>query len=256
MIDTSAVIDRKAQLGNGVSVGPFSVIGSDVILEDNVSVASHVVINGPTRIGKNTKIYSFAAVGCDSQDKKYKGEPAHLEVGMDNIIREYVTLSRGTEQGGSFTRIGQGNLLMAYVHIAHDCHIGDHNVFSNNASLAGHVEVGDHAILGGFVGVHQFSLIGSYSFSAGGSILLKDVLPYTMVTGYPAVVCGLNTRGLERHGFSLEVQEHLKQAYKIIFRRQLSWEEAIEVIKKELPVGVELQNMIDFLRKSPRGIIR
>ncbi|MDB6096831.1 MAG: Acyl-[acyl-carrier-protein]--UDP-N-acetylglucosamine O-acyltransferase [Francisellaceae bacterium] len=256
MIDKNAVIDPKAQINKDVHIGPFSVIGPDVEIDSGTWIGPHVVIRGPTKIGKNNKIYQFASIGEATQDKKYKGEPTRLEIGNGNIFRECSTVHRGTLQGGSITKIGNDNLFMAYSHIAHDCQIGNYTVFSNNASIAGHVIIGDYASLGGFVGVHQFCKIGAHSFAAGGTIILKDVPPFIMVSGYPAEAHGLNTVGLERRGYSSECLAALKRAYKIVFRKNLTIEDAIEELKKMVEETPEVQSLINFLGESERGIIR
>lgn len=256
MIHSTAIIDPTVQLGKNVSVGPYSVIGPEVVIGDNTVVGPHVVITGPTTIGKNNHFFQFASIGGDPQDKKFSGELTRLEIGNDNIFRECVTISRGTVQGGGFTRIGHSNLLMAYVHIAHDCMVGNEVTFANNASLAGHVKVNDFATLGGFVGVHQFTEIGAYAFCAGGSMITKDVPPYFMVAGYPPEPHGLNVVGLKRRDFSEQKLSVLKQAYKILYRQGLTLQEAIaemEPLVKEVP---EVDLLIEFIGRSERGIIR
>ena len=200
MIDTRALIHPKAELASDVEVGPYTVIGPDVMIGEGSWIGPHVVINGPTRIGRHNKIFQFASVGEIPQDKKYGGEPTLLEIGDRNVIREFCTLNRGTAQGGGVTRIGSDNWIMAYVHIAHDCQIGNHTIFANNASLAGHVVIEDHVILGGFTQVHQFCALGAHCFTAFGSGIAKDVPPYVMVAGHPAEPHGLNVEGLRRRG--------------------------------------------------------
>lgn len=256
MIHPQAIIDPAARLGNNVSVGPWSWIGPGVEIGEDTWIGPNVVIRGPTRIGRHNKIYQFASLGEDPQDKKYAGEPTRLDIGDHNIFREACTVNRGTVQGGGLTRIGDHNLFMAYTHVAHDCIIENHVVFSNNASVAGHVQVCDYAILGGFVGIFQFCVIGAYSFLAGGSMVTKDVLPYVKVSGYPARVHGLNTVGLERMGFSSEVTQRLRKAYKIIFRQNLTVPEAIDQLSEMFDQSSELDLLITFLRSSTRGIAR
>lgn len=255
MIAPTAIIDPSAKIAADVEIGPYSIIGPHVEIEAGTRIGPHVVIRGPTRIGKNNKIYQFSSIGEDSQDKKYVGGKTYLEIGDNNQIREFVTISRGTAEGG-ITRIGNGNLLMAYVHVAHDCVVGNEIVFSNNASLAGHVMVQDRAILGGFVGVHQFCRIGEYAFCAGGSIIVQDVPPFVMVSGYPSQVHGLNLVGLKRRGFSDETIAQLKQTYRIVYRMGLTIEEAMARIQTEVSLTPEVIAFMDAVRQSERGIIR
>jgi UDP-N-acetylglucosamine acyltransferase len=254
-IDQRADIHPSARIAEGVTIGPWTVIGADVEIGEGTEVASHVVIKGPTRIGKNNKIYQFASVGEDPQDKKYNGEKTLLEIGDNNVIREFCTLNRGTAQGGGVTRIGDGNLFMAYVHIAHDCLIGNHTIFANNASLSGHVTVHDFVILGGFAAVHQFCVLGAHSFIAGTSRIVKDVVPFVLVTD-EAKPCGLNTEGLKRRGFTEETLTNLKRAYKIIYRRGLTIPQSIDELREMLAACPEIQLMIDLLERSERGISR
>lgn len=256
MISEKAHIDPSAKLGKNVHVGPFTVIGANVEIGDDCWIGPHAVINGPTKIGKNNKIYQFASIGEAPQDKKYNGEPTRLEIGDNNVFRECVTVSRGTVTGGSLTKIGNNNLLMAYVHIAHDCVLGNNIVFSNNASLAGHVTVGDFANLGGFVGVHQFTQIGAYCFCAGASVIVKDVLPFLTVSGYPAETYGLNSEGLKRNGFSADEIAVLKRAYKTIFREGLALEEAVHQLETLLPEFSKVGLMLDMIKSTKRGITR
>lgn len=256
MIHKTAVIDPSAKIGKDVHIGPYCVIGKDVELGDGTWLGPHVVVNGPTKIGKENKFYQFASIGEDCQDKKYAGEPTKLIIGDHNLFREGCTVHRGTVQGGGKTLIGDHNLFMVNTHIAHDCIIGNHVTFSNGASIAGHVVIGEHASLGGLVGVHQFCEIGAYSFSAGGSIIYKDILPYTKVSGYPAKVFGLNVVGLERQGFSANTIEYLRKAYKVIFRTSKTVKDALASLKPLMDQDVKVKLMLDFLETSPRGIIR
>ena len=252
----SAVILTKKPIAKDVKIGPWSVIGPDVTIGEGTEIGSHVVINGPTKIGKRCKIYSFASVGNETQDKKFNGEKAYLEIGDDNIIRECVTINRGTEHGGFYTRIGNNNLFMAYVHIAHDCIVGNNNVFSNNASLAGHAEVGNNAILSGFSGLHQRCRMGDNAFLGMRCCVSQDVAPYTLVAGAEGASRGLNLEGLKRHNFSTESIMALKQCYKIIFRQNNTLKKAIEIINDlnlEIP---EVKNLVEFLVSSERGIVR
>jgi len=256
VISDKAIIDNSAKIAANVEISPFAVIGSDVEIDEGTWVGPHVVINGPTKIGKNNKIFQFSSIGEDPQDKKYDGEPTRLVIGDDNTFRECSTISRGTTSGGGLTQIGDQNLFMAYVHIAHDCKVGNYTTFSNNASLAGHVTVEDYANLGGFVGVHQFCNIGKYCFCAGGSIIVKDVLPYITVSGHPAQAYGLNIEGLKRQSFTPEDIVNLKRAYKILYRQGISLEEAVNKIEEMIKDCAHLQGMVDFIKQSTRGIIR
>ncbi len=255
-IDRQAIIDPNASIAANVQIGPWSFIGPDVEIDEGTWVGSHVVIRGPTRIGKGNKIYQYATIGEDSPDKKYGGEPTWLEIGDRNIFRECCTVHRGTVQGGGVTRIGNDNLFMAYTHVAHDCTVGNQVVFSNNASVAGHVRVDDYACLGGMVGVHQFCAIGAHSFAAGGAIIVKDVPPFVMVSGHPAEAHGLNSVGLERRGYNSNTIAALKRAYKIVFRQSLTLQEAILELKTMIDETPEIGYLIDFLSNSTRGIVR
>jgi UDP-N-acetylglucosamine acyltransferase len=256
LIDPHAVIDPSAELAAGVSVGPFAVIGAGVTIGRGTRVGPHTVINGPTRIGEDNHIYQFASVGDAPQDKKYAGEPTRLEIGDRNTIREFVTINRGTIQDEGVTRIGNDNWIMAYVHIAHDCRIGDHTIFANNASLAGHVRVEDYVILGGFTLVHQFCSIGAHALTAFGSGISMDVPPYVTVGGMPAHAHGMNMEGLRRRGFSEAARRTLKQAYKLLYRENLSLQDAL-VRLRELAAGChEVELLVHFLENKKRGIVR
>lgn len=255
MIDARAIISPKAQLAKDVSVGPWSIIGPDVIIDSGTKVGPHVVIQGPTIIGKNNTIFQFNSLGEQPQDKKYQGEPTRLEIGDNNIIREFCTFNRGTIQGGEVTRIGDDNLFMAYVHIAHDCIIGNGTIFSNNASLAGHVVVDDFVTFGGFSGVHQYCHIGMHSFISK-AMITKDVVPFVIVSGHEPSVYGLNLVGLKRRGFSADTLAFLQRAYKIIFRQGLTSVQAIDTLKTMLLECSEIQLLIDALSRSERGIVR
>lgn len=256
MIHPQAIIDPAARIGQGVQVGAFSIIGPDVEIGDGSWIGPHVVINGPTRIGKNNRIFQFASIGEGPQDLKYAGEPTRLEIGDRNTIRECVTMSRGTVGGGGVTRVGSDSLFMAYVHIAHDCQVGDRVVFANNATLAGHVEVGDGSVLGGFVGIHQFCKIGKGVMMGVGSVALKDVPPFLMVYGNPASPYGLNLRGLKRRGLQADAIEALKDAYKTVFRSGLTTAAALEQIAPQAERYPEVATFAEFIRHSGRGIIR
>lgn len=256
MIHPQAIIDPSANLAIDVSVGPFSVIGADVEIGEGTVIESHVVINGPTRIGRDNKIYSFAAIGGDPQDKKYAGETTELEIGDRNVIREYCTISRGTAQDTGVTRIGDDNWIMATVHIAHDCQIGNQTIFANSATLAGHVTIEDYVILGGFTLVHQFCKVGAHCFTAMNSVISKDVLPFTMISGHMAKPHGLNTEGLKRRGFSSESLSQLRKAYKIIYRSGNTIEQAVEKLEPMASDCTEVAQLLDFLKGVTRGIVR
>lgn len=254
MIHSTAIIDPAAQLGRNVEIGPYSIIGADVVIGDDCIIGPHVVLRGPTVLGRNNRIFQFASVGEDCQDKKFKGEPTQLVIGDNNIIREFVTIHRGTTQDQGITRIGSDNLLMAYVHVAHDCVVGDHVILANNTTLAGHVHVGDWVILGGFTGVHQFCHIGAHAFTAVNSVVVQDIPPYIMAQGHNAVPRTINSEGLKRRGFSAEQISTIKRAFKILYRQGHTVSEAVEKMN-ELQAA-ELQPLIDFVQQSARGIIR
>lgn len=257
MIHSQAIIDPDAEIGENVSVGAFSLIGPNVRIADNTTVASHVVINGPTTIGSNNRIYQFCSIGGDPQDKKYNMDKnSNLVIGDGNTIREYCSINRGTDNGGGVTRIGNNNWIMAYVHIAHDCIIGNNTVFSNNATLAGHVTIDDDVILGGFTGVHQFCQIGRNCFSAISSVIVKDVPPYLMVSGNTAKPSGLNREGLKRHGYSSDTINLLRKAYKILYRKGLTTNQAIAEIRGLSESSDELEHFAGFIERSNRGIVR
>lgn len=257
MIDSHAIVDPNAKLAENVSVGPWTIIGHEVEIGAGTIIGSHVVIKGPTRIGKFNKIYPFASLGDDPQDKKYQGEKTYLEIGDHNVIREYCTINRGTAQDKALTKIGNYNLFMVGSHIAHDCAIGNHTIFVNNVALAGHVTVGDHAILGAYSAVHQFCQIGAHSFIAASSMVRQDVLPYVLIEGgHEARVCGLNKEGLRRSGFSEETISSLRLAYKFIFRKNLTVEQALEELDSLAEDCCQVKLMSEALKKSGRGIIR
>lgn len=256
MIDPRADIHPDAKIAANVSVGPWTIIGPDVEIGEGTVIGSHVVIPAHTRIGKNNKIYQFSSVGEDPQDKKYHGEITTLEMGDDNVIRECCTINRGTVQGGGVTRIGNGNLLMAYVHIAHDCIIANNAIFANYVGLAGHVTVEDYAIFGGYAAVHQFCIVGAHSFVGKSSMVTKDVLPYVLVSGAEPVACGINVEGLKRRNFSADTINQLRRAYKIIFRNDLTVVQAVAELEKMLTDCPEVQPLIAAMQKSTRGIVR
>lgn len=256
MIDKLAFVHPDAKIGKNVTIGPWTYIGADVEIGDDCWLSSHVVVKGPTVIGKGNKIFQFASVGEDCQDKKYAGEPTRLIIGDNNVIRESVTIHRGTVQDKGETIIGSNNLLMAYVHIAHDCVLGDNIIMANNASIAYHVHVGDWAILGGQTGVHQFVHIGAHAFTAGASLVLQDVPPFVMASGQSASPRGLNIEGLKRRGFEKQTQLAVRRAYKVLYRNGLTVEEAIEELKEEAANDEQVKALVDFVKRSSRGIIR
>lgn len=256
MIDSTAIIDKRAELASDVSVGPYTVIGADVKIDSGTVIGSHVVIKGPTSIGKDNHIFQFSSIGEDPQDKKYAAELTRLEIGDRNTIREFATMHRGTQQDQSLTKIGNDNLFMAYTHVAHDCMIGDHVVMANGASLAGHVYLNSHAILGGFTLVHQFTKIGQYSFAAMGSAITQDVPPFVMVGGKPTRPHGINAVGMERNGFSSDDIRLIRKAYKIVYKMNLRLEDAIDELLNLDGNNVHLSQLADFLRHVSRGILR
>jgi len=256
LIDSRAVIDPGAQIDSDVSVGPFAVVGAGVEIEKGTWIGPNVVIEGPTRIGRDNKIFPFAVIGGDPQDRKYGGEDTRLEIGDGNVIREYCSISRGTAQDQGVTRIGDDNWIMAYVHIAHDCRVGAHTVFANNATLAGHVEIEDYATLGGFTLVHQFCRIGAYAFSGMGTAISKDVPPYITVNGNPARARCLNTEGLTRNGFGSDVIQELRNSYKTLYRSELTLDQSLLVLRKQLTNCPEVARLIEFLEQPSRGVVR
>ncbi|GMR18586.1 MAG: acyl-ACP--UDP-N-acetylglucosamine O-acyltransferase [Gammaproteobacteria bacterium] len=256
MIHPTAVIDPVAELAEDVSVGPYSVIGADVSIGPGTDIGPHVVIKGSASIGCKNRIFQFASIGDEPQDKKYAGEPTRLEIGDRNTIREFVTINRGTAQDKGVTRLGDDNWIMAYVHIAHDCQIGDQTVFANNASLAGHVNVGDYAILGGFTLVHQFCSIGPHSLTAFGSGISKNVPPYVTVGGAPARAHGLNMEGLRRRGFTEASRKALRKAYRTLYRENLSLQDALTALREQAESCAEVGIFVEFLEQQSRGIIR
>ena len=255
-VHAQAIVDPSAKLGANVIVGPWSYIGPGVEIGDGTEILSHVVVKGPTVIGRNNRIFQFSSIGEECQDKKYAGEPTTLVIGDNNTIRENCTVHRGTVQDRGETRIGNSNLLMAYVHVAHDCVIGDNTILANCTTLAGHVRVGDWAILGGGTMVHQFCKIGIHSMSAGGSIVLKDIPAYVMASGQSAAPFGINVEGLKRRGFGKNVLLNLRRAYKIIYRHGLTTEQAVDELQRSFSDMDEIQPLIDSLQQAQRGIVR
>ena len=256
-VHPTAIVTPGAKLHPTVEVGPYAVIGPRVEIGAGTTVGPHAVIEGRTRLGERNKVFQFASVGAQPQDLKYAGEDSALEIGDENLIREFTTLHKGTAGGGGVTRIGNGNLFMAYAHVAHDCHIGSNTIFANNATLAGHVEIGDHSTVGAFSAVHQFCRVGEHAFIGGGSICTQDVLPFVKTVGNrPAKTYGINTIGLQRKGFLPETIEALQRAYRILIRSKLKLEDALARIENELGYFAEARYLVEFVRESKRGIIR
>jgi UDP-N-acetylglucosamine acyltransferase len=252
-VHATAIINEGAELGEGVTVGPYSIIGPHVRIGDGTSVGSNVLIDGHTRIGSGNTIYHGASLGTPPQDLKYRGAKSFVKIGDNNVIREYVTVNAATNEGDA-TVIGNGCLLMAYSHVAHDCVVGDNVILANAVNLAGHVSVHDWAIIGGIVPVHQFVRIGAHSFIGGGSRIAKDILPFTKVAGSPPKVSGLNTVGLKRRGFEDSQLERIKAAYRLIYRSGLNVTQAIERMEIEIEKSEEIDTLLDFIRGSQRGI--
>ena len=255
-IHPTALVAAGARLAADVRVGPYSIIGPEVTVGSGTVIASHVVITGCTTLGRDNRIFQFASVGEIPQDRKYGGEPTATLIGDGNVIREFVTIHAGTAQDRGRTSIGNRNLLLAYSHVAHDCVVGDETTFSNNAQLAGHVMVGDYAVLGGFVGVHQFCRIGAHAMVAAGSIVLQDVPPFITAAGYPAKPRGSNSEGLRRRGFSADDIAAVRRAYKTLYRKSLPLDEARAAIANDARATPALSVMVEFLQTPGRGIIR
>lgn len=255
-IHSTAIVHPKAQIAEGVSIGPYSVIGEQVTIGKDTKIASHVLIEGWTTIGERNQLHSFSCIGSPPQDIGYKNEETYLIIGNDNVIREFATVHRATTKADRKTEIGNKNFLMAYIHVAHDCKLGNNIIMANNAAFGGHVIVEDFAVLGAFVGIHQFIRIGAYSMIGGQSAIVLDVPPYVNATGNRAQLYGLNLVGLKRKGFSDKVINDLKKAYKIIFRSGLLQDEAFKKAIEEFPHTSEVHYLVDFMRKSKRGVTR
>lgn len=256
MIHQTAIIDPSAKIAEDVEIGPYTIIGADVEILSGTWIGPHVVINGPTKIGKENKIFQFASIGEQPQDLKYNGQPTRLEIGDRNTIREYVTFNRGTDEDKGLTLIGSDNLFMAYVHVAHDCQVGNHNVFANSASLAGHVVVGDNAILGGFTLVHQFTRIASRCMTSMGSVVNRDVPPFIIVSGNYAKAIGVNKIGLKRAGFSDEAIRGIQNAFKLLVRSHKPREEVMKQVQPLADQFSEVKEFMNFIEASERGIVR
>jgi UDP-N-acetylglucosamine acyltransferase len=256
LIHPTAVIDPAAELDEGVGIGPFAVIGAGVCIARGTMVGPHTVLRGPTEIGLDNRIFQFASIGEDPQDKKYAGEETRLVIGERNVIREFATVHRGTAQGAGETRIGSDNLFMAYSHVAHDCRIGDNVIMANAASLAGHVHVDDWAILGGFTLIHQFCRVGVHSFCAMGSVVTKDVPPFVIIGGHPAEPRGINVEGLRRRSFPGATIQHLKNAYRTLYMSNQKLDDAVRALGEQTAACPEVGLMADFVAASTRSIVR
>lgn len=256
MIHPTAIVDPGARIGQNVSISAYSIIGPHVEIGDDTWIGPHTVITGHTRIGRENRIYQFSSLGEVPQDKKYAGEDTRLEIGDRNTVREYCTFNLGTVQDAGATRIGNDNWIMAYVHIAHDCQVGNHTTFANNAQLAGHVHVDDWAILGGYTGVHQFCRVGAHVMTAVGTVVLQDIPPYLMAAGNTAQPYGINVEGLKRRGFTPDSIAALKRAYRAIYKSGLMLEEAKAKLVEAAKTAPDVQLFVDFLEISKRGIIR
>ncbi len=254
-IHPTAVIDSGAEIGADCEIGPYSVIGAGVVLGEGSWLQHHVSLTGPSRFGKGNRFHAFCSIGGRTQDLTYAAEPTHLDVGDGNTFREFVTVNRGTAPG-AYTRIGSRGNFLAYCHIAHDCTVGDDVIFSNNGTLAGHVTVEDHVVLGGFTAVHQFCRLGRHSMTGGCSKIVQDVPPYMIADGNPARIRGINKTGLERHGFSSEAARALKEAYRLLYRSDLNVAQAVEQMSEQLPDIAEIGHLTGFVTKSERGIIK
>ena len=255
-IHSTAIIHPKAKIGKDVTIGPFAVIGENAKIGDGTEIGSHIVIEGWTSIGKNCRIFPFSSIGTPPQDITYSGEKTMVTIGDQNIIREYTTIHRGTKKGGGETVVGSHNYIMAYVHIAHDCHIGSHIIMANAATLGGHITVEDHAVIGGLTGIHQFVRVGMYAMVGACSAVSLDVPPYVSAVGNRATLYGLNIIGLKRHGFNKKQVSHIKKAYTILFRSKLSLKEAIVKIEEDMGDSEEVKRMVEFIKGSKRGICR
>ncbi len=255
-VHPTAIVDPGARLAADVSVGPYAVIGAEVEIGAGCSIGAHAVIQGPARIGRGNHIASHAAIGGDPQDKKYHGERSELVIGDGNTIREFVTINRGTGEGGGVTRIGDDNWIMAYVHIAHDCTIGSHTIFANNTTLAGHVEIGDFVVLGGFAGVHQFCKIGAHAFAAMYAAINRDVPPFIYVAGQFAVPRGVNAEGLKRRGFNVKRIAAIKRAYRTLYLSHKTLADARSALEEQATASEDVRALVEFIDRSERALVR
>lgn len=256
MIHKTAIIDPSATIADDVHISPYVVIGADVEVGSGSWIGSHVVISGPTKIGVDNRIYPFASLGEAPQDKKFAGEDTELIIGDRNVIREYCTLNRGTVQDIGKTVVGSDNWIMAYVHIAHDCIIADHTIMANGTTLAGHVKIEDYAILGGFSLIHQFCRIGAYAFTGMGTAIAKDVPPFVMSFGAPGVPRGINREGMKRHDFSADSIKRMKEVYRLLYRSELTFQDALGTIESRYGEHPEIKKVLEFCRQTERGILR
>ncbi|MBF0453500.1 MAG: acyl-ACP--UDP-N-acetylglucosamine O-acyltransferase [Magnetococcales bacterium] len=256
LIHPTAVVSAGAQIGKNVRISAYAVIGPDVHLMDGVEVGPHAVIDGHTTIGSHSRIFNFASVGLEPQDMGYKGEPTRVEIGKGCLIREFVSVHRGTSKGGGLTRVGDGCMLMAYSHVAHDCRVGDQVIMANGATLAGHVEIQEQAIIGGLTAIHQFARVGRNSFIGGASAISMDVVPFASAAGNRAKITGVNVVGLRRSGYSEETIKAIRHAHRLIFRSNLRLEQAIAEIESHFASVVEVQCVLEFLQTGQRGICR
>src|SRR3954463_15801770 len=254
-IHPTAIIDQGTELSAGTIIGPYCIIGPDVVLGPDCWLQHHVTLCGPMKAGAKNKFYAYCSIGQQTQDLKYRGEPTYLEIGDENTFREFVTVNRSTTSEGK-TLVGNSGNFLAYSHIGHDCTVGDHVVFSNNGTLAGHVEVGDHAVMGGLTAVHQFCRIGRFAITGGCSKIVQDVPPFLIADGNPAEIRGVNLIGLERAGFTPESIKAIKEAFRLIYRSKLNTRQAIEAVRKEIEPREEISQLLEFIEKSERGIIR
>jgi UDP-N-acetylglucosamine acyltransferase len=254
-IHPTAIVDPKAELGAETIVGPYCIVGAGVALGEGCWLQHHVTVAGPTRAGERNKFYAYCSIGQQTQDLKYAGEPTYLEIGNENTFREFCTVNRSTKSNGK-TWVGNRGNFLAYSHIGHDCNVGDSVVFSNNGTLAGHVEVGDHAVMGGLTAVHQFCRIGRFAITGGCSKIVQDVPPFLIADGNPAEIRGVNLVGLERAGFSPESVKAIKEAFRLIYRSKLNTRQAIEAVRNQIEPREEVTQLIEFIEKSERGIIR
>jgi UDP-N-acetylglucosamine acyltransferase len=254
-IHPTAIVDPQAEIGSGTTVGPYCIVGAGVVLGADCWLQHHVTLAGPMKAGARNKFFAYCSIGQQTQDLKYQGEPTYLEIGDENTFREFVTVNRSTTAEGK-TLIGHRGNYLAYSHIGHDCEVGDTVVFSNNGTLAGHVQVGDHAIMGGLTAVHQFCRLGRFAITGGCSKIVQDVPPFMIADGNPAKVRGINIVGLERNGFAAESIRAIKEAFRLIYRSKFNTRQAVEAIQQELPASAEISQIVEFIQSSERGIIR
>ena len=255
-IHPSAVVSLRARIGSGCYIGPFSIVGDDVELSDGVRLESHVVVDGRTVIGQETRVFPFVSIGLPAQDLKYKGEPSETRIGRRNQIREFVTIHRGTAGGGMLTQVGDDCLLMAQAHVAHDCKLGDGVIMANAATLAGHVVIENNANVGAYSGVHQFCRVGREAYIGGYSVVVKDALPFALTVGNHARCYGLNTTGMKRRGYSAQVISSLHRAFHLLLSARLNTSQALERINEELKDSAEVESLVEFIRSSSRGVIK